>query len=257
VCARDAPPDRRNVYERGQSLAWVPLGREGGGRAVVGTQPGAQAEARGDLVRGRDGRLRCWWVRGSELLEDYHDDEWGHGPRDERGLFERLSLEAFQAGLSWRIVLERRTALRSALAGFDPSVVAGFAPTDVDAALARPGVIRNRAKVEAIVANARILLDLHATGSGLRATTERALAEAATASGAVRRGSAPRRRADVPAHSPASGALARHLRALGWRFVGPTTAYAYLQATGWVDDHLVGCHARAAAHLAGAARPLR
>lgn len=210
-----------------------------------------------DLVRGGDGLLRCWWAGGSELLECYHDEEWGRGPRDERGLFERLSLEAFQAGLSWRIVLERRTALREALAGFDPGAVARLDAADIDAILERPGVIRNRAKVAAVVANARVLLDLHASGSGLRAITDEVLAADAAAADAEHIGARPRRRADVPAHTPTSGALARRLRAHGWRFVGPTTAYAYLQAAGWVDDHLVGCHARARADATDHAAPLR
>jgi len=249
VSARDAPPDRRNVYERCQSLAWAPLGRESGGGGVVGPQE--------DLVRGTDGLLRCWWADGSDLLARYHDEEWGRGPRDEQGLFERMSLEAFQAGLSWRIVLERRTALREALAGFDPEVLAGLRASDVDAVLDRPGVIRNRAKVEAIVSNARILLGLHADDSGLRAITEQVLAATMDAASTWRPGTAPHRRADVPAHTPAASALALRLRTLGWRFIGPTTAYAYLQATGWVDDHLVGCHARAAADATIARRSLR
>jgi len=192
-----------------------------------------------DLVRGTDGSSRCWWAAGSPLLERYHDDEWARGPRDEQGLFERLSLEAFQAGLSWRIVLERRESLRSAFAGFDPVAVATFDAHDVAEILSRPGVIRNHAKVAAIVSNAQVLLKLHAEGHGLRALTEEVLAGATPQQRTV-----PSRRAEVPAHTPVSTALARRLKCLGWRFVGPTTAYAYLQAAGWVDDHLAGCHAR-------------
>lgn len=218
---------------------------------------GPSAGTPDDLLRGDDGLLRCWWAGGSTLLERYHDEEWGRGPRDERGLFERLSLEAFQAGLSWRIVLERRTALREALVGFDPAAVARLDAADVDAVLDRPGVIRNRAKVAAIVANARVLLDLHAAGSGLRAITDAVVAEDVTATDIPSVGAPPRRRTDVPSHTPASDALARRLRAHGWRFVGPTTAYAYLQAAGWVDDHLAGCHARTGADTSGHAAPLR
>lgn len=218
---------------------------------------GTSAGTSEDLVRGDDGLLRCWWAGGSTLLERYHDEEWGRGPRDERGLFERLSLEAFQAGLSWRIVLERRTALREALADFDPAAVARLDAAGIDAILDRPGVIRNRAKVAAIVANARVLLDLHAAGSGLRPITDEVLAADVAAAGAIEAGPRPSRRTDVPAHTPASDALARRLRAHGWRFVGPTTAYAYLQAAGWVDDHLLGCHARADAHATEDAAPLR
>ena len=192
-----------------------------------------------DLARGADGRLRCWWAAGSPLLERYHDQEWARGPRDEHGLFERLSLEAFQAGLSWRIVLERRPALRAALAGFAPERVARLSEGDIERAMSDPGVIRNRAKVEAIVSNARVLVQLHADGIGLRAVTEEILGDARTTPSAP-----PLHRTDVPAHTSASAELARRLRALGWRFIGPTTAYAYLQAVGWVDDHLAGCHVR-------------
>jgi DNA-3-methyladenine glycosylase I len=212
-------------------------------------------EGREDLVRGADGLVRCWWAAGSTLLERYHDEEWGRGPRDERALFERLSLEAFQAGLSWRIVLERRPALRAAFSGFDPELLAGLGGSAIDTILDRPGVIRNRAKVEAVLANARVLRALHAAGSGLLTITEQVLAT----DGAGDRGrrTTPRRRSDVPSHTPTSRSLAQRLRAHGWRFVGPTTAYAYLQATGWVDDHLVGCHAGPTERTTGIARPLR
>jgi len=191
-----------------------------------------------DLVTGADGLQRCWWAAATPLLEAYHDVEWAQGPRDERSLFERLSLEAFQAGLSWRTVLERRAQLRSAFADFDPATVAALTASDLPRLLAMPGMIRNRAKVAAIVENARILLDLHTAGSDLRTITDEVLAAADPGR------TAPTRRADVPASTEASAALADRLRASGWRFIGPTTAYAYLQAVGWVDDHLVGCHAR-------------
>jgi DNA-3-methyladenine glycosylase I len=190
-----------------------------------------------DLVRGADGRARCWWVADHALLGAYHDREWGRGPRDETGLFERLSLEAFQAGLSWRLVLERRDALREAFGGFEPQALARLGDHDVDRLLARPGMIRNRAKVAAVVANARILTDLHATGSGLAAITAEVIRSVPTP---VR--ARPGRREDVPSSTATSAALARRLRADGWRFVGPVTAYAYLQAAGWIDDHLRGCH---------------
>lgn len=196
------------------------------------------AVADGDLLRGTDDRLRCWWTAGDEVLERYHDLEWGKGPRDETGLFERLSLEAFQAGLSWRLVLQRREALRSAFLAFDPPSVAGFSEQDVDRVLALPGVIRNRAKIAAITHNARVLVGLHRAGTGLRSLTEEIVA--AEPLGRVAR---PRRREEVPSSTPISVALSRRLRSEGWRFVGPVTAYAYLQAAGWVDDHLVGCHA--------------
>lgn len=188
------------------------------------------------LVRGTDGRARCWWAADSILLERYHDHEWGHGPTDENGLFERLCLEAFQAGLSWRLVLERREALRSAFLGFDPLGIARFTEADIDRVLTRPGVIRNRMKVAAIVHNASVLIGLHAMGSGLAAITSEVIAD-------VPIGTAPRprERADVPSSTMTSAAFARRLRRAGWRFIGPVTAYAYLQAAGWVDDHLLGC----------------
>jgi DNA-3-methyladenine glycosylase I len=203
----------------------------------------------GDLIVGADGRARCWWTAGDGLLERYHDHEWGRSPRDETGLFERLSLEAFQAGLSWRLVLQRREALRSAFFAFDPPSVAAFSEQDVDRVLALPGVIRNRAKVAAIAHNARVLVALHRAGSGLRTLTEEALAIEPVVAWPR-----PRGREDVPARTPTSVALARRLRAAGWRFVGPVTAYAYLQAAGWVDDHLIGCHAQ---HSTGRPPPLR
>ncbi len=196
--------------------------------------------AAGDLVLGSDGRPRCWWAGGSTLLERYHDEEWARGPRDEQGLFERLSLEAFQAGLSWKIVLERRDALRDAFHGFEPTAVAAMSVDDTEDVLARPGTIRNRAKVTAIVANAGLLVALHDRGLGLAQLTEDVVAAVPLDA------TPPQRRADVPATTPASEALAHRLRSLGWRFVGPTTAYAYLQAVGWADDHLTGCVARSA-----------
>ena len=192
-----------------------------------------------DLVTGADGLQRCWWASNGVEMARYHDDEWSRGLRDERSLFERLSLEALQAGLSWRIVLERRPALRHAFRGFAPERLAGLPEDDVEQILHRPGTIRNRAKVAAIVHNAAVLLDLHARGSGLLALTEEVVAREAPP-----RAAPPVRRRDVPARTATSDELARTLRRVGWRFVGPTTAYAYLQATGWVDDHLVGCHAR-------------
>lgn len=192
-----------------------------------------------DLVEGEDGLLRCWWASSTVQMARYHDEEWARSPRDERSLFERLSLEALQAGLSWRIVLERRSALRDAFAGFSPEHLAGLPDTEVDRILDLPGTIRNRAKVTAILRNAAVLLDLHAEGSGLRELTEEVVATHPPV-----RAEPPRARADVPASTEASTELARRLRSFGWRFVGPTTAYAYLQAVGWVDDHLVGCHAR-------------
>jgi DNA-3-methyladenine glycosylase I len=197
-----------------------------------------------DLVRGEDGALRCWWAAATPMLERYHDLEWGRGGRDEPALFERLSLEAFQAGLSWRVVLERRDALREVFAGFDPDRVARFTDDDVDRLMADGRTIRNRAKIVAVIDNAALLGRLHARGVLLRDLTDAAMAGSTSGTGAQDAPTAPRSRAEVPATSTASVRLARELRHLGWRFIGPTTAYAYLQAAGWVDDHLQGCDAR-------------
>jgi DNA-3-methyladenine glycosylase I len=198
-----------------------------------------------DLIRGEDGVLRCWWAAPTPGLERYHDQEWARGPRDEPALFERLSLEAFQAGLSWRIVLERRDALREAFAGFDPVRVATFTAHDVDRLLADGRMIRNRAKILAVIQNAGLLGELHARGTLLRDLTDAATTSASRPHGSGQaRVPAPRQRTDIPTTSAAAVHLARDLRRLGWRFIGPTTAYAYLQAAGWVDDHLLGCHAR-------------
>jgi DNA-3-methyladenine glycosylase I len=213
----------------------------------TGRTPGADhtASTAPDLVRGEDGALRCWWAAGTPDLERYHDLEWGRGGRDEGALFERLSLEAFQSGLSWRIVLERRDALRESFAGFDAERVARFTDRDVDRLMMDERIIRNRAKITAVIHNAGLLGRLHAQGIHLRDLTEAAVASSTpsirTGEGS---GQGPERRQDVPATSPASAQLARDLRRLGWRFIGPTTAHAYLQAAGWVDEHLLGCHAR-------------
>jgi len=193
-----------------------------------------------DLVRGEDGLLRCWWAGDTRELERYHDTEWGRSGRDERDLFERLCLEAFQAGLSWRIVLERREALRSAFSGFEPTDVGRFTTTDIEHLMEDRRLIRNRAKITAVVENARLLGRLHDRGVRLQALTDDAVARVPLGE----RDAPPRARTDVPASTATSIHLARELRRLGWRFVGPTTAYAYLQAAGWVDDHLMGCHAR-------------
>ena len=184
--------------------------------------------------------MRCFGD-GDELYERYHDEEWGKPVTDERGVFERLSLEAFQSGLSWRTILAKRPAFRAAFADFDPEVVAGFGPDDEARLLADAGIVRNRLKVAATIANARATLELRAQGDDLA----RLVWAHATPPDdpAARR---PRTPADVPATTPASTALAKELKGRGFRFVGPTTAYALMQAIGLVDDHLEGCVAREA-----------
>jgi DNA-3-methyladenine glycosylase I len=179
---------------------------------------------------------------GDPLYERYHDEEWGRPVRDERGLFEKLSLEAFQSGLSWSTILRKREAFRAAFAGFDPAAVAAFGPADVDRLLADASIVRNRAKIEATVANARATLALREAADPLEALiwAHRPPPRPAPASFA-----------EVPASVPESVALARLLRRRGFRFVGPTTLYALMQACGLVNDHLAGCPARAAAEAAG------
>lgn len=169
---------------------------------------------------------------GDPLYAAYHDDEWAVPVHDEHALFERISLEAFQSGLAWITILRKRPAFREAFAGFDPEVIARFGDEDVARLLGDAGIVRNRAKIEATIANARALLALHAAGR----TLDDVLWSHAPATHAR-----PRTGADVPASTPGSVALARELRGLGFRFVGPTTAYAAMQACGVVDDHLAGC----------------
>lgn len=186
---------------------------------------------------GEDGLARCPWGDSSPDYRDYHDTEWGVPVRGERELFERITLEAFQSGLSWLTILRKRPAFRTAFAGFDPQLVAAFGADDVERLLADAGIVRNRAKVLATVTNARAVLQVRdAVPGGL---------DALVWSFAPPPGRpAPRRTGDVPAVTAESKALAKALRRHGLVFVGPTTAYAAMQACGLVDDHLVGCHAR-------------
>ncbi len=182
------------------------------------------------LVVGDDGRSRCGWG-GVGLLRDYHDREWGRPVRGQSALFERIALESFQSGLSWLVILRKRDNFRRAFAGFEVGAVAAFTVRDVDRLMSDPGIVRNRAKIEATVANARAVAALPGSLSDLLWSFA----------------PPPRPRpptvADVPSQTEQSRALARELRTRGFRFVGPTTAYALMQATGMVDDHLDGCWA--------------
>ena len=179
---------------------------------------------------GPDGALRCPWAVGTSDYLAYHDDEWGHPVHEDRALFERLTLEAFQSGLSWLTILRKRPAFREAFAGFDPERVAAFGAEDVARLLADAGIVRNRLKIEAAVTNARVVV---AMGEEFPATLLRYAQP-----GRPR----PTRLADVPVSTQESRELSKTLRAKGIRFVGPTTAYALMQAVGLVDDHLVDCH---------------
>jgi DNA-3-methyladenine glycosylase I len=181
-----------------------------------------------------DGRIRCWPAR-DEIGRAYHDEEWGRPVRDEVRLFEKICLEAFQSGLSWDTILRKRPAFRAAFAGFDPEAVARFGARDIDRLLADAGIVRNRRKIEATIANAQAVAGMHADGETL---TELIWAHA------PRRHRVPRALRDMPATTPESTALARELKARGFRFVGPTTVYAMMQAVGVVNDHLADCWVR-------------
>jgi len=182
-------------------------------------------------VLGADGLRRCPWGGSTPDYLAYHDDEWGVPIRTDDALFERLTLEAFQSGLSWITILRKRPAFRAAFAGFEIEKVATFGDADAERLLADAGIVRNRAKIEAAIANARAALDLP---DGLGALL--------WSFAPVPRPPRPKRTGEVPATTPASVALAKDLRKRGFKFVGPTTAYALMQATGMVDDHLARCH---------------
>ncbi len=192
------------------------------------------------LLRHADGLLRCWWCGDDPTYVAYHDSEWGRPVHDEGQLFEKLCLEGFQAGLSWLTILRKRPAFRDAFAGFDPEVVAAYGDTEVARLLGDARIVRSRAKIEATISNARVLLGLWEQGATLDALVW-SFAPPGRGTGPAGRGR-PRQREEVPATTPASQRLARELRSRGFRFVGPTTAYAFMQAMGLVDDHLEGCH---------------
>ena len=186
------------------------------------------------LVLGADGNTRCAWAGQSPDYLAYHDDEWGQVVRGESALYERLTLEAFQSGLAWITILRKRAAFRRAFAGFDPDQVADFTADDQARLLADASIVRNSAKIRAAVANARAVVALRVAG-GLDALVWSFAPEPA--------GRRPASMAQVPATTAESIALAKALKRAGFAFVGPTTAYAAMQACGLVDDHLQGCHA--------------
>jgi DNA-3-methyladenine glycosylase I len=193
------------------------------------------------VVIGEDGRARCAWVGADEEYLRYHDEEWGTPLHGDRQLFEKLSLEGFQAGLSWITILRRRPTFRTAFAGFDIDAVAAFDQRDVERLMNDPGIIRNRAKIEATISNARVTQQLVAGSPG-------ALDELLWGFAPPPRAAAPASFAELPATTDESTAASRALKKLGYRFVGPTTVYALMQSAGMVDDHVAGCwRARAAA----------
>ena len=181
--------------------------------------------------------VRCW-PTSDPLYIAYHDDEWGRPVRDEHRLLERLCLEAFQSGLAWITILRKRENFRAAFAGFDPQAVARFGEADVERLMGDAGIVRNRAKIEATIANARATVALHEAGETLDALL--------WSYAPLETPPPPRTLHDMPAMTPDSKALARELKRRGFRFVGPTTAYALMQATGIVNDHVADCIVREA-----------
>jgi DNA-3-methyladenine glycosylase I len=205
--------------------------------------PSAPAQADG-LAAGEDGLVRCWWASSAPELVPYHDTEWGFPVSEDTRLFEKLSLEGFQAGLSWLTILRKREAFRQAFAGFDFREVAQFDEDDVSRLLADAAIVRNRRKIEAVIENARRAVELVAEEGSL-AHLVWSFEPSAARPGVSR--------ATLPSTSDESRALARELARRGWRFVGPTTVYAFMQAMGLVNDHLSGCHVRSQVQAARSA----
>jgi DNA-3-methyladenine glycosylase I len=187
------------------------------------------------LSKGSDGRPRCWWGASTPDYERYHDEEWGRPVRDERGLYERMVLEGFQSGLSWLTILRKRENFRAAFANFDIEAVAKFGARDVNRLLGDAGIVRHRGKIEAAIANAKAAAAMHANGESLGELVWSFAPDGRRA---------PRTPEDLPAITPESTALSKELKKRGFRFVGPTTAYATMQAIGVVNDHIEGCRFR-------------
>jgi DNA-3-methyladenine glycosylase I len=192
------------------------------------------------IVVGDDGVARCWWGNSAPEYRAYHDTEWGFPVADDVRLFEKLSLEGFQAGLSWLTILRKREAFRAAFAGFDFNEVAGFGERDVARLLGDASIVRHRGKIEAVINNAQRAVELVAAEGSL-AHYIWTYEPARRTDGLDRTGLA------ELVHTEGSIALAKDLKRRGWRFVGPTTVYAFMQAMGLVNDHLDGCHAHAPA----------
>ncbi len=189
------------------------------------------------LTHEPDGIARCAWCAATPEYRDYHDREWGFPVADDRRLFEKLSLESFQSGLSWRTILAKRDNFRAAFRNFDVAQVARFDAADVERLMGDAGIVRHRGKIEATIANARCAVELAETEGSLAAYFWRYESDAVAPANIV---------------SPAAIALSKDLKKRGWRFFGPTTAYAFMQAMGLVNDHAEGCVAREAVRLARA-----
>jgi DNA-3-methyladenine glycosylase I len=180
-----------------------------------------------------DGLVRCSWATSAPEYLAYHDDEWGQPVRQDAALYERMTLESFQSGLSWLTILRKRENFRAAFAGFDPDAVADYGPDEIDRLMSDPGIVRNRKKIEAAIGNARAIGRLDGSLTDL-------LWSFAPNDDTP----APRSMADVPAKTLESTAMAKRLKTLGFAFLGPTTCYALMQATGMVNDHVAGCWRR-------------
>lgn len=191
------------------------------------------------VVAGDDGKLRCGWCTVAPDYVAYHDDEWGRPVVDDVRLYEKICLEGFQSGLSWLTILRKRESFRRAFAGFDPTIVAGYGPEDVERLLADAGIVRHRGKIEATIANAGATLVAQERHGSLAAVVW-SFEPPRTAR------PAPQHLGDLASVTPESTALSKALRTLGFRFVGPTTTYAAMESLGVVNDHLAGCHVREA-----------
>ena len=201
------------------------------------------------LVEGTDGVARCWWGAGEDpAYRAYHDDEWGMPVTDDARLFEKLTLEGFQAGLSWLTILRKREAFRRAFSGFDYAVVARYGERDVERLLADASIVRHRGKIESAINNARRTEELVDEAGSLAAFVWSFEPPATSRPRRMTRESL-----SALAHTPESRALAKELKRRGWTFVGPTTVYSFMEAMGLVDDHLEGCHARPRVEAARAA----
>ncbi|MBN9435046.1 MAG: DNA-3-methyladenine glycosylase I [Bosea sp.] len=194
------------------------------------------------LVEGSDGRLRCWWSSGLADYEAYHDNEWGRPVTDDRRLFEKLSLEGFQSGLSWLTILRKRENFRRAFANFEPEAVAAFGEEDIERLVADPGIVRHRGKIVSTINNARRALDLIASEGSLAAYVWRFEPPASERPPRFDRAAL-----SAATTAPAAIRMSKDLKKRGWSFVGPTTVYAFMQAMGLVNDHLEGCPCRAEA----------
>ena len=191
------------------------------------------------LVRGGDGLARCWWPGDDDLYRRYHDEEWGRPVADDRRLFEKICLEGFQSGLSWLTILRKRENFRRAFAGFDAEAIVRFDEEDRGRLLADAGIVRHRGKIEAVLTNARRLLDLVETEGSLSAFVWRFEPDPASRPARLTKAAA-----CAMTTTPESTALSKELRRRGWAFVGPTTCYAFMQSVGVVNDHLDGCAVR-------------